>query len=138
MPPPRREGDFTLEERLIHEYSWLQVGLSGHWMDLFRPRLQKRGVFAIRDLAYAEGHDVWVAGLPVRPHRPPTPSGKTVVFFSLEDETGMVDAVMFEEDYLRRGGDLFRPGVTVLGVHGAVEHRRGTLQLIADRVIALA
>ncbi|MBE3552065.1 MAG: DNA polymerase III subunit alpha [Kyrpidia tusciae] len=137
LPPPGDSGDFTLKERLFHEYRLIQVGLSGHLMELFRPVLRTRRFLPVVDLESFEGKEVWTAGILVRPHRPPTPSGKTVVFFSLEDETGMVDAVMFEKEYRRSGGDLFRPDAIALGVHGTVERRRGHLQLVVDRVRAL-
>ena len=61
------------------------------------------------------GQRVRVAGLVIRPHRPPTKSGKTVVFFTLEDETGLLDATMFERVYHRCGAAVFTQPVVTLG-----------------------
>jgi len=52
----------------------------------------------------------------IRPRRPPTKSGRTVVFFTLEDETGLLDVTMFESVYQRCGAAVFtRPVVTLAG-----------------------
>ena len=48
-----------------------------------------------------------VAGLIIRPHRPPTKSGRTVVFFSLEDETEVLEVTVFESVYQKCGRVIF-------------------------------
>src|SRR5579875_1009237 len=82
-----------------------------------------------------DGSVVNVAGLAVRPHRPPTKSGKTVVFFTLEDETGVMDATMFETVYRGSGAILFTPNGRLLSVQGTVNRRGGVRpQLLVSRV----
>jgi len=48
-----------------------------------------------------------VAGLVIRPHRPPTRSGRTVVFLTLEDETGLLDVTVFESVYQKYGKVIY-------------------------------
>ncbi|MCL6626425.1 MAG: DNA polymerase III subunit alpha [Alicyclobacillus shizuokensis] len=132
-------GDLPFAVKLADEYSLLGVGLSGHWLELYRPFLTKNGYVPIQNLDSAEdGEEVWVAGLVVCPHRPPTKSGRTVVFFSLEDESGIVDATMFESVYRRSGAVVFTPQGRIVGVRGRIQRRCGARpSLIAWEVLPL-
>ncbi len=125
---------------LADEYELLGVGVSGHWMDLFRPMVNHEGYICASNLAsYPDGSVVVVAGMLIRPHRPPTKSGKTVVFFTLEDETGFVDATMFESVYHESGAILFTPFGRLIGVEGVVQRRGGDKpQVVVNRVWPLA
>jgi len=133
------EADFSLEEKLHDEYRLLGVGISGHWMDLFRAWARQTGCQTTQEAENSvDGEAICVAGLVVRPHRPPTKSGKTVVFFTLEDETGSLDATMFESVYQTSGGILFTPYGRLVGVEGTVQRRAGTRsQLLVSRVFAI-
>ncbi len=123
--------DTALPERLRDEYELLGVGVSGHWLDLIRARLTAERYVRIEQLReLAENAVVKLAGLTVRPHRPPTKSGKTTVFFTLEDETGIVDCTMFESVYHRSKGLLFTPQGRVIGLKGRLVRRGGALAQI--------
>ena len=78
-----------------------------------------------------------MAGLPIRPHRPPTRSGRTVAFFSLEDETGILDVTVFEDVYRRDGQMLFSGTPGPLLVQGHVERRGAVVSVTAARIQAL-
>ncbi|WDL98030.1 DNA polymerase III subunit alpha [Alicyclobacillus sp. ALC3] len=131
--------EFTQSDKLADEYRLIGVGTSGHWMELFRPLVRAEGCITAEEAYLAEEDEVIaVAGLVVRPHRPPTKSGKTTVFFSVEDETGSVDATMFEAVYHETGAVLFTPYGRLVGVVGRVQHRGGgRLQLMVERVWSL-
>jgi len=60
---------------------------------------------------------VKVAGLVIRPHRPPTRSGRTVVFFTLEDESGLLDVTVFEDIYQQYGKEIFTAAVLLAAGH---------------------
>ncbi|MCL6515488.1 DNA polymerase III subunit alpha [Alicyclobacillus sp.] len=128
--------DLDLAARLMDEYHLLGVGISGHWLDLYRPELRRTGHRTARSIeSLPDGSPVRVAGLVVRPHRPPTKSGRTVVFFTLEDETGFVDVTMFESVYHSCGAMLFTPYGRLAGVAGEVQRRGGTKpQVVASAV----
>lgn len=131
--------DFSWPERVLQEYSVLGLWVSGHYMEAFREHLSERGFLRASDLErLRDGSLVKVAGLPVRPHRPPTRSGRTVVFLSLEDETGLVDAVVFEGVYRRCGGTIFSPEPVPLELNGRLKRRGRGLSVTALSVTEMA
>lgn len=82
---------------------------------LWRPGLRGLGYVDSRGLRRLPGGTtVRVAGLPVRPHRPPTRSGELIVYLSLEDECGLIDVTVREDLYQREGGILFGKAVPPL------------------------
>jgi error-prone DNA polymerase len=89
------------------------------------------GLFQCKD-----GDRVRVAGIVVARARPPTRSGKTAIFITLEDASGLVDVAVFEECYQRCGRALYSS--PVLCVEGKLT-RQGALDLsvTAQSVIAL-
>jgi error-prone DNA polymerase len=122
---------WSLGERLHWEYQILGFGQSEQAMTLFRPGLKARGFLtAAAANNQPDQEPIRVAGVPIRPHRPPTRSGRLIVFFSLLDETGLIDASMNEERYRRFGHFLFsaqhRGPLSVAG-----RMRRGTLMVTA-------
>ena len=79
VPPllPESLPDFTFVERFSRQ--WQAIGFSpeGHPMVFQRREMMARGILACADLQQVKpGSWVEVAGLVLRPHRPPTPSGK--------------------------------------------------------------
>ncbi|MBX6351201.1 MAG: DNA polymerase III subunit alpha [Clostridia bacterium] len=130
--------DFSPEERVAHEWAALGVPLTAHPMAFWRERLRRRGYLTTDEVARAPaGRLVRVAGLPVRPHRPPTKSGRIVVYVSLEDEFGLADVVVFEDVYQRDGAALFGERLPALAVLGVVERRGKGVQIVARRVAEL-
>ncbi|EJY55266.1 DNA polymerase III, alpha subunit [Alicyclobacillus hesperidum URH17-3-68] len=130
----------SLAQRLADEYALVGVGMSGHWLDLYRCDLQQLHYNTIAEaLSMPDGERVTVAGLAIRPHRPPTKSGRTVVFFTLEDETGMLDATMFESVYRTEGAVVFTPYGRLLGASGVMQRRGGARgQLLVDHIWGLS
>lgn len=121
---------------------WLQevraLGFSprGHLMALLRAELhlEERGCLRTGQARSApDGQEVTVAGLPVRPHRPPTRSGRRLVFVGLEDEEGLLE-VMVPEDVYRRDGAALFPAAPLLEVAGRIRRRGSGAELIASAV----
>ena len=110
-----------------------------HFMTFFRESLRRQGVMDTRQVRRAR-HGTWVetAGVVIRPHRPPTRSGRIVVFLSLEDETGLLDVTVFERIYQRDGRWIFTDPPVPLVVEGRAERRDGALAVVAERVFPLA
>ncbi len=128
--------DFTPAEKVWWERQVLGIDAGGHIISFLRPRLQRRGVVTVaRAMEAPAGRTVRVAGVLVRPRRPPTRSGKTVVFLSLEDETGLIDVTVFSRIYEKYGHVIFSDRVPPLVVTGEVQ-RRGEGVSIAAREIA--
>ncbi len=132
-------SEFTLAEKIQFEYQILGVGISGHPMETCRDILNGKG-FVRSDAVsgLTEGEFATVGGIPVRPHRPPTRSGKTVVFLSLEDETGLIDVTCFENVYQRYGRFLFPGKLLPLGIWGQVQKRGNSFSINARTVFPLS
>lgn len=131
--------DFTVQEKIGFEYSILGLGISGHPVALWREVLRKEGFLGSCELkTIPKGEHVKVGGIPVRPHRPPTRSGKTIVFLSLEDEHGLIDVTCFENVYKRYGKFLFPGEILPLGVWGQVERRGNAVSVTAKTVFPLS
>lgn len=134
-PRPEVE-DFSPDQRLLLEYEALGLTTQRHILTLLEPELRRMGVTPARQLRQMEaGQPVRVAGLLIRPHRPPTRSGRTVIFLTLEDPTGLVDATVFEHVYQRDGEAIFG-GYPVLVVDGRVAWRGKGVSVEATRVRA--
>jgi len=139
-PPPSHSGlrDFSLEEKMCFEYDLLGFSPEHHVMAYLRPRLAAAGFVTSAGLGrIRSGRMVKVAGLPVRPHRPPTRSGRTIVFLSLEDEKGLVDVTVFERTYQQYGRLLFSDPCPPLAAEGKLERRGEAVSVIARRIAAL-
>ncbi len=125
--------DFTPWQRWVNEFRVLRLSPTAHIMEFYRQALDKRGVLSTKVLRETTTKRVLTAGLVIRPHRPPTKSGKTVVFLTLEDEYGLVDITIFENVYHKCAKSLFNH--SVLLVSGTLDWRDDTaLSLLADNV----
>ncbi len=125
--------DFSMMEKVRNELRVLGFTISAHPMQMLRLRLDERGVATTTSIAYMRpGSRIHVAGLVVRPQRPPIRSGHTVVFFTLEDEYGVVEVTVFEKTYQRDGRAIFtQPAVEVTG---RLDKRGKGISLIAERI----
>ncbi|QUL98777.1 MAG: DNA polymerase III subunit alpha [Candidatus Fermentithermobacillus carboniphilus] len=136
MPPI---ADFSLQEKVALEYQILGVGISAHPVELWRPILKARGFTGSAELhEVPPGEFIKVGGIPVRPHRPPTRSGRTVVFLSLEDEAGLIDVTCFENVYKRYGKYLFPGEMIPLGVWGQLQKRGNAFSVVAKSIFPLS
>lgn len=130
--------DFSASEKYLKEYELLGLMVRGHFMSFVREKLQQERYLTAAEVKQAEtGALVKAAGVPICPHRPPTRSGKIVVFLALEDETGLVDVTIFEDVYQRYGHLIFTDPRPPLAVLGRVERRGGHVSLTVSRVKAL-
>ena len=116
-------SDYSAFEKVIHEVTLLGFSPENHFMQFFRPKLIQRGIKNCGEISngQVEGR-VGVAGIVIRPHRPPTKSGRTVVFLSLED-----GSVFATSPYLKMstndGRDLSFPCADGVGLRLAARKR---------------
>lgn len=91
--------------RLSAELELTGLSLTCHPLEIAETDLLARGVTFSRDLeALPDRTRVRVAGVRERAQTPRTRSGKRTCFLTLEDATGLLDVVVFE-DVLNRCGD---------------------------------
>ncbi|MGI6643548.1 MAG: DNA polymerase III subunit alpha [Bacillota bacterium] len=138
-PESHGVSEFLRSEKIAYECQILGFGVSGHPMEIWRGVLSGRGFVRSDHLGKVRpGEFIKVGGIPVRPHRPPTKSGRTVVFMSLEDECGLIDVTCFESVYKRYGKFLFPGEILPLGIWGQLQKRGNALSINARTVFPLS
>ncbi len=125
--------DFTLYERMSHEWDILGFSPTSHPLQFWRKALANQGVFPNSEIKRIRSTRrlLRAAGWIIRPHTPPTKSGETVVFFSLEDETGLLNITVFPRIYERFGHLIFGQPLVVVEGH---KDKRGANSLVANRL----
>lgn len=110
------------------------VSVDRHPIELIRDRLEVRGVVSAAGAAEVE-HErrAWVAGLVTHRQRPNTAGG--VTFLNLEDETGLLNVVVFPQIWERHR--LVLRTVQALAIYGRVEHGDGAVNFISEAVLPL-
>ncbi len=87
---------YVMLNRTYNEHLSLNVHCSAHPLSVLREGLLKDRIVTAETLrSIPSGRRVRVAGIVVIIHTPPTKSGKRIQFITLEDETGLIDAVAF-------------------------------------------
>jgi error-prone DNA polymerase len=126
-------GDLGADERLLAEYEVMGFAAGGHPFQLLRGALPP-GLVRGNELGGLEHNThVEVAGLVVARQRPHTAKG--FVFVLLEDETGMMNAIVrpdiYERDRVAIRSEPF------LWIRGRLAKDDGSLNIIAEEVRAL-
>lgn len=131
----RVNEDFNPVERALTERAMLEMDVAQHLMAFERTRVSaKGGLSAVEVNALPARRRVFTVGNPIRLRFPPTPSGKRVVFFDLEDETGLLNVTCFDAVYQRYGHAIVcSPFVTLVG---QTQDRDGHTAFLAERVYA--
>jgi error-prone DNA polymerase len=105
----------SMLERVATELDVLQMEVSEHVIESYRPLLDELGVLPASELLTQwNGTTVLVAGIRVATQTPPMRSGKRVVFISLDDGSGCSDSTFFEEAQDRAGPLLFGTRLMVI------------------------
>ncbi len=119
-------------EAMSWEYELLGMAPGDHILRLYRARLQAAGFVASADLGKRrDGEMVRVAGLVVVRQRPPTAKGHA--FFTLEDETGLINLIA-RPDLFERRRDVFN--APLLAARGRLQ-REGLVTSIVVRDVCL-
>ena len=124
-------------DRVLHDYSSAGLSLKAHPMSFLRKRLDERGVTPASDLRLERlcpaKRAITVAGLVLCRQRPSTASG--VTFITLEDETGVVNLIIWRDTFerYRRVGRLS----TILLVNGTVEREGDVVHVHASHLESL-
>ena len=128
--PPEALPRPDASQEVVSDYETLRLSLKGHPVGFLRDRLKARG--AVTAQAYGEmkdGRRVTVAGVVLVRQRP----GKgNVCFITLEDETGIVNVVLWNDRFQK-----FRPvvmGSRMMLVKGVVQQAEGVAHLIGEHL----
>jgi error-prone DNA polymerase len=123
---PPTEGD-----DIVGDYATLGLTLRRHPLALLRDRLKKRGLRDAAEVAAARhGQFVRTAGIVTCRQRPATASG--VIFVTLEDETGHVNLVVWNDLAERQRRELL--GARLLEVAGVIQKEGLVVHVLARRL----
>ena len=126
MLTPPDEG-----ENIIADYASLGLTLGRHPLALLRHRLQRQSMLTAAEVqALPHGRVTRVTGLVTGRQRPGTASG--VTFVTLEDETGMINVIVWRDLAERQRKELLR--ANLLTVYGTLEREGEVVHLIAARL----
>jgi error-prone DNA polymerase len=130
---PRGVADFTVAEKAIRERLILDMDVERHLMAFERPRVLARGGRTAAEASVMrENEKAFVVGNPIRLRFPPTSSGRRVMFFDLEDESGLLNVTCFDDVYQRDGHTVIcSPYVTLWGT---AQHRDDHVAFLAQRI----
>jgi len=121
----------TEGEDIVADYQGLGLTLGRHPLALLRRRLQRLQLASAAELrALPNGRPARTAGIVTGRQRPSTAKG--VVFVTLEDETGYVNVVVWNDLVERQRRELL--GSSLLGVEGVVQREGEVVHLVARRL----
>ena len=125
----------TSEERLVADFRGTGMTVGPHPLAYHRENLKRQGIRSATDLRnLRDGTNVRIAGAVIARQRPGTANG--FVFLSLEDETGIANAIvtpqLFREDRAAVVQHQF------LLVEGKLQNQEGVVSVKAERVRPLA
>jgi error-prone DNA polymerase len=125
----------TIEERLVADFSGTGVTVGKHPMAFHRARLQQMGVLPACELANAaHGCSTRIAGCVIARQRPGTAKG--FVFLSIEDETGIANAIITPAVY-----EQFKQVVVYekfLLIEGELQNQENVISVKARKIHPLA
>jgi len=119
------------DETVVWDYEGAALSPTGHPLESLRPYLKSRG-FPDAQTVQRTPHGRWIkyAALVICRQRPATAKG--TVFFTLEDETGFVNVIVwskvFDEHFVLARSASF------LAVEGQVQNARGVVHLVAKKL----
>jgi len=127
-------AQMTVDERLAADFHGTGVTVGPHPMAYHREALSSMGIVCARDLEkFEDGRKTTIAGCVIARQRPGTAKG--FVFLSLEDETGISNAIVTPAVY-----EQYRRVVTYgkfLLVEGKLQNQENVISVKADVVRSL-
>jgi error-prone DNA polymerase len=118
-------------EEVAWDYARARHSPRGHPMQALRAELRARELPDSRDVRAArDGARIHYVGLVICRQRPGTASG--VTFYTLEDEAGFVNVVVF--NHVFEADVALARTTALLGVAGRVDQKHGVTHLIAERL----
>ncbi len=126
LPAPREGRD------ILADYAALGLTLRRHPLALLRERMREQRLLSASELLpLGDGAIARVAGIVTCRQRPGTAAG--VTFVTLEDETGMINVVVWRDIAERQRRELL--GASLLAVYGVLQRQGSVIHLVARRLV---
>ena len=134
MEPQVALVPLTQGREVVEDYRATQLSLRAHPVTFLRERLAARRIAKCADLMnLKDGARVEVAGLILVRQRPG--SAKGVVFVTLEDETGIANAVLWADRFEANRRVVM--SATMLAIRGKVQREGIVIHLVAEAITDL-
>jgi error-prone DNA polymerase len=138
---PAREPDLLaplpempLGQHVIEDYTWLGLSLKKHPLSFLRDELTRRRIVTAAALRERrDGEHLAVAGLVMARQRP---GEGTVVFMTLEDETGIANLVVWIPVFERFRRIIM--GSRLVGCFGKLQRQGEVIHVVAERLTDLS
>jgi error-prone DNA polymerase len=118
-------------QEIMADYRQLSLSTTQHPLVLLRAQLRRARIRSHLELrALPDGAAVRVGGLVTHLQQPGTASG--VVFLSLEDETGIVNVILWPQVFMAQRTPAL--GASLLVVSGRLQNQNGVTHVIAHRL----
>ncbi len=125
----------TPAEHVVQDYASTTLSLKAHPLSFVREKLSLQHVSRACDLAdYADGYSLRAAGLVLVRQRPGTATG--ICFITLEDETGIVNVVVFQKLFEKYRKEILRS--KLLMVEGKLQKEGQVIHVIVKRCFDLS
>ena len=111
--------DWSLEQKMTAQQELLGISLEAHPLEVLADQVKKSGAISTVEAAGRIGQRVTVVGVRHTSRRSRTARGETMLFLTIEDLTGVMDAVLGPEVY-RQARDIVRTSVPFVAT-GIVE-----------------
>jgi error-prone DNA polymerase len=137
---PIREEAITLKapsegENIVADYRSLGLTLGRHPLALLRPILTTKR-FLPADILHTFSDRQFARGCGIVTMRQRPGTAKGVLFLTLEDETGLVNVIVWPDLVEKQRKELL--GSTLLGVYGIWQSENNVCHLIAKRLVDLS
>ncbi|MEP0390850.1 error-prone DNA polymerase [Erythrobacter sp.] len=128
---PTKLPTMPLSEEVVNDYQTTRLSLKAHPLSFLRPRLAERGFVRACDLKNRKYRSMaQVAGVVLIRQRPG--SAKGVCFITLEDETGVVNIVIWPDLMAEQRKVIM--GARLMEVRGRVEYDDEVIHVIAHHL----
>jgi error-prone DNA polymerase len=120
-----------LSEHVVNDYRTLRLSLKAHPMSFLRPHVTAARIISCAELKQTrDGARVRVGGVVLVRQRPGSAQG--VVFMTIEDETGIANAVIWPKVLERERKVVM--GARLVVVHGRVQRHEDIIHVVAERL----
>jgi error-prone DNA polymerase len=120
----------TAGREVVEDYVSTSLSLRHHPLSFMREDLQRQGLRRCGDLRGLDRKLVEVAGLILVRQRPG--SAKGVLFITLEDESGIANAILWPDRYEQFRAEIH--GARMLAIRGRVQEEGLVVHVVADQV----
>jgi DNA-directed DNA polymerase III PolC len=118
-------------EQVIEDYRYLSLSLKAHPISFLRADFSSMGIMQNRDLPnVANGRMVTIAGLVLVRQRPG--SAKGVIFMTLEDETGVANAIVWPKVFEKYRAIVM--GARLVKIRGRLQSESGVIHVVVDYI----